>query len=195
MDKPKNFDNTRAEGTYTPVALGGHRAIIKNVTETRSRTGREMIIVSIDFASEDAQPGYFADQYKNDTRQDKKWPYTGTQYILTEDNEGNTNRAFKGFCTAFEDSNGLTIKWGGANWGSQFQNRRIGVVFGEVEEEYNGEIKTRRRIRWWCDDHKALDQDIPAKRFLSGSTAAAAPQTGGEEWMQTDFSGEELPFR
>lgn len=194
MNKPNNYDQTRAGGEYVPIELGGHRGIIKQVTETTSKSGKEMIIVSIDFAAEDKQPKYFEEQYRNDTRDEKKWPYQATQYIVTEDNEGNTTRSFKSFCTNFEISNGVTIKWG-SNWGAQFKGRRIGVVYGEVEEKYNGEIKTRRRIRWFCDDHKAAEQAIPEKQIYKGAASAAPADTSDGPWMPTDFSEDELPFR
>lgn len=194
MNKPNGYDQTKASREFTPIVLGGHRAIIKQVEETKSRSGKNMVVVYIDFASEDAQPRYFEDQYRSDTRDPKKWPFQAVQYIVTEDSEGNTSRSFKSFCTSFENSNGVQIKWGNSGWCDQFKNRRIGVVFGEVEEEYNGEIKTRRRIRWFCDDGKASDADIPAKKFASGSSYSA-PTNSGDEWMSTDFSGEELPFR
>ena len=194
MNKPKNYDNTKAStGDFTPIELGGHRAIIKNVEESTSKSGKRMVVVYIDFAAEDKQPKYFENQYKEDTREEKKWPFPAIQYILTEDAEGNTSRSFKSFCTAYEDSNGITVKWGGgAAWGQQFKGRRIGAVYGEVDEEYNGEIKTRRRIRWFCDDHKATNQPVPAPKLLKGRTTA--PAGGGDEWMQTDFSQEEMPF-
>ena len=194
MNKPNNYDQTRAGGEYVPIELGGHRGIIKQVTETTSKSGKEMIIVSIDFAAEDKQPKYFEEQYRNDTRDEKKWPYQATQYIVTEDNEGNTTRSFKSFCTNFEISNGVTIKWG-SNWGAQFKGRRIGVVYGEVEEKYNGEVKTRRRIRWFCDDHKATEQAIPEKQIYKGAASAAPADNADGPWMPTDFSEDELPFR
>lgn len=197
MNKPKNYDNTKAGGgDFQPVELGAHRAIIKQVQETESKSGKPMIAVLVDFAAEDAQAGYFAEQYEQNTRPEKKWPFQAVQYILAEDQDGNTSRSFKSFCTAYEDSNGLTIKWGGgAAWGQQFKGRRIGVVFGEVEEEYQGEIKTRRRIRWFCDDHKTKDQQIPARKLYKGPRSAA-PANGGAEWMPMpdDFSGDMLPF-
>lgn len=201
MNKPNNYDNTRAGGDYTPIELGGHRAIIKQVEETKSRSGKDMIIVSIDFAQEDKQPHYFADQYKADTRDPKKWPFQAVSYIMAEDANGNTNRSFKGFCTAYEDSNGVSINWGnGSQWPEQFKNRRIGVVYREEESEYNGEFRIQHRIAWFCNDHKALDQDIPARKALrngsdSGSATASAPATNGDEWLPTDFSADELPFR
>lgn len=194
MNKPNNYDTTRSGGEFTPVELGGHRAIIKQVEETTSKSGKDMVVVSIDFAAEDAQPKYFEEQYRNDTRDPKKWPFQAVQYIVTEDNDGNTSRNFKSFCTSFEASNNTQIKWGGNNWPQQFKNRRIGVVFGEVEEEYNGEIRTRRRIRWFCDDSKAAEQDIPKKQLYKGARPAATASS--DDWMQIpDTSEDELPFR
>lgn len=193
MNKPNNYDSTRSGGEFTPIELGGHRGIVKEVKETTSRSGKDMVVVSIDFAAEDAQPKYFEEQYRNDTRDQKKWPYQAVQYIVTEDAEGNTSRSFKSFCTNFEASNNCQVKWGD-NWGAQFKGKRIGVVYGEVEEEYNGEIKTRRRIRWFCDDHKAAEQAIPQKQFYKGAKPAPA-DSGDGPWMPTDFSEDELPFR
>lgn len=170
MEKPKNYDNVRAGGEFEPVQIGAHKAVIRKVLETKSSTGRPMIVVYIDFAREDVQPGYFGALFEGDTRDDRKWPFQGTQYILTEDPNGDTSRSFKGFCTAYEDSNGLSVNWGGGDaWADQFAGRKIGAVFGEVEEEYNDGIKTRRRIRWFCDVHKTEDQSIPQKKLLNNA--------------------------
>ena len=188
MNKPQGYDQAQAGGSYTPIALGGHRAIIKQVLETTSRSGKDMIVVSIDFAAEDAQAKYFENQYRADTRADKKWPYQAVQYIMTNDAEGNTSRSFKGFCTAYEQSNGTQIQWGGQNWGKQFQGRRIGVVYGAVTEEYNGKVSTRHKIRWFCDDHKALDQDIPQPKDTTPVAGYGIP-------TQADSGAEFMPFR
>lgn len=59
MKKPNNYENTQASGEFTPVELGGHYLIIKDVTETQSKNGKDMIRVSFDFAANDKQPGYF----------------------------------------------------------------------------------------------------------------------------------------
>ena len=40
MRKPNNFDNTKAQGDFTPVELGGHIMVIKDVTEMKSKNGR-----------------------------------------------------------------------------------------------------------------------------------------------------------
>ena len=34
MRKPNNFENVQAQGEFTPVELGGHKLIIKQVEES-----------------------------------------------------------------------------------------------------------------------------------------------------------------
>lgn len=75
MRKPANYDNTQASGEFTPVELGGHFLIIRDVEETQSKNGKDMIIVRFDFASNDKQPGYFMKAFKDDIRPDKRWPH------------------------------------------------------------------------------------------------------------------------
>lgn len=188
MQKPNNFDSTSSGGDFTPIETGGHHAFIKSVKEQKSQTGKNMVVVAIDFAKNDKQPFYFKEQFENDTRPEKKWPYQAVQYIVTEDANGNCSRSFKGFITAFERSNNVLTDWGD-KFTEQFKDKKIGVVYGEVEEEYNGEVKTRRRIRWFCEDAKADDASIPAKKLLSNSIVNAS----GFKSVPTDME-DEIPF-
>lgn len=194
MNKPNNYDSTQISGgDFIPVELGGHTAVIKNVLETVSRSNKPMIVVQIDFDAEDTQTRYFAKAYEEDDRPEKKWPYQATQYIVTEDNNWNCTRSFKGFCTAFENSNKVKINWdANNNWADQFTGKKIGVVFGEVEEEYNGEVKTRRRIRWFCDHDGAVSQKIPNKKMLT--TTNSTPATDDNGFMVLPDDGEEVPW-
>ena len=75
MKKPNNYENTQASGEFTPIELGGHIMEIKEVLEMQSSTGKDMIKVSFDFAKGDSQAGYFAKQFADDIRPEKKWPY------------------------------------------------------------------------------------------------------------------------
>lgn len=194
MQKPNSFDEVNAGGEFTPIALGGHHAVIMSVKEQKSSTGKDMIVVALDFAKNDAQPGYFKAQFDNDTRPEKKWPYQGVQYIVTEDAEGKCSRSFKGFITSFERSNNVTTNWGD-KFANQFKNKKIGVVYGEVEEEYNGEIKTRHRIRWFCEDAKADSQNVPDKKYYTGTVNKSAASSGEEGFMKVpDNADEEIPF-
>ena len=192
MQKPNNYDQTQAGGDFTPVELGGHKLIIKQVSETKSKNGKDMIVVLFDFAPEDAQAGYFTEMFKNDIRPDKKWPNQATQYILTEDAEGKCNRSFKTFTTYVEHSNtGFTTQWGD-NFGAQFKNKKIGGVFGVVEEEYNGERKKKRKLRWFTSYDKALEAEVPEDKLLPTGTVSKPDADG---FMNIpDGIDEELPF-
>lgn len=173
MNKPKGFDDVKVAGDFTPIALGGHHIIIKNVEETTSKSGRPMFKVSFDFAKNDVQPDYMINEYKNDIRPDKKWPHAGTQYILSEDNEGNCSKSFKSFITAFEKSNNCEAVWGD-KFAAQFTNKKIGGVFGEVENEYNGQTRMRHELRWFCADDKVDGATIPNPKYLNGNSPASS---------------------
>ena len=170
MQKPNNYDSTRVDGDFTPIALGGHHIVIKNVEETTSKAGKAMLKVSFDFAKNDIQPGYMSEEYKNDIRPDKKWPHAGTQYILTEDRDGNCSKSFKSFITAYESSNNCDAIWG-EKFAVQFKNKKIGGVFGEVENEYNGKTTMRHELRWFCADDKVDGATVPDPKYLNGKKA------------------------
>lgn len=200
MNKPNNYDNTQAAGEFTPVELGGHKLIIKQVTETTSKTGKSMIVVLFDFAPDDKQPGYFMEQFKNDIRPDKKWPNQATNYILTEDSDGNCNRSFKTFMTCVEHSNkGFETKWGD-NFGQQFKNKLIGGVFGPQMDFYNNKEIQKRVLRWFISVDRIADATVPEmsetqayKNHKNGYPAGATPS--GDGFMNIpDGVDEELPF-
>lgn len=203
MQKPNNYDETPEGGEFTPVDLGGHKLIIKQVSETKSKSGKDMIVVLFDFAPDDAQPGYFTEQFKNDIRPDKKWPNQATQYILTEDAEGKCNRSFKTFTTCVEHSNtGFTTQWGD-NFGAQFKNKKIGGVFGEQMDFYNGKEVRKRVMRWFVSLDKVEKAGIPettetkAYKEYKGSAQSFydKAQKDADGFMNIpDGIDEELPF-
>ena len=199
MNKPNNYDNIALH--IDPVALGGHYAVIKKVTEGQSKGGKPQITIYIDFDQQDIQPGYFKKMYDADSRSDKKWGAAGTFYITMGSNEEYYNRSIKQFVTAFEDSNGCTAVWGD-KWAAQFTNKKIGAVYGEEEwlDKSKDEIRTSRKIRFFCDVHKAMDQDVPNKKFYKGdlatstaSFASTASENGFMDFPETD--GDEFPFK
>lgn len=194
MQKPNNYDNTQASGDFTPVTPGGHHLIIKKVEEFKTKTGKPMIIVAFDMADGDSQPKYFTTMFANDIRPDKKWPRSGRQYIVTEDNDGNCSRSFKTFINCVERSNnGFQTTWGDA-FASQFKNKRIGGVFGLVENEYNGKVTKRCELRWFCDDSKADSANIPDPKLLPNTNkTVGVPDVNG--FMSVpDGDDEEVPF-
>lgn len=198
MNQPKNYDNVQASGDYTPVELGGHYLVIKQVSETKSKTGADMIVVLFDFDQNDAQAGHFTEMFANDIRPDKKWPNQATKYILVNDTQtGDTSRAFKTFCTCVEHSNtGFEVKWGD-NWGAQFKGKKTGGVYGEEMDFYNGKEVKKRVLRWFISTDKVADAGIPdvseTKAYKDNKAVNTAIETGG--FMNIPDTGlEELPF-
>lgn len=199
MKKPNNYENTH--GDFTPVEFGGHKLIIKQVTETTSsNTGKPMVVVLFDFAPDDIQPGYFMEQFKNDIRPEKKWPYQATQCILTEDENGNCSRSFKTFITCVEHSNnGFAVQWGDA-FEKQFKNKKIGGVFGPQMDYYDGREKEKRVLRWFVSIDKVADAKVPGmsetqayKNYKNGYPSGSTSSNDGFTNIPEGVD-EELPF-
>lgn len=53
MQKPNSYDTTQAAGEFEPIKLGGHKMVIKQVSERQSQGGLNMIVVLFDFADGD----------------------------------------------------------------------------------------------------------------------------------------------
>lgn len=201
MQKPNGYDEAQASGEFIPVELGGHYAVVKQVSETQSKNGRDMIVVLFDFVKPDKQAGYFSNQFNADDREQKKWPFAGTKYIMVQDynDQNKTSRAFKTFCTCIEKSNSYSIAWGGNAWAQQFKGKTVGVVFGEEESEYDGKISMRRVPKWFCKTDAVKDATIPQPKYINGvSPASQAEETKTESadgfLSIPDGIDEEIPF-
>ena len=169
MQKPKLYDKIEVmEFDYTPIELGGHKGIIMKAEEyTSPQSGKTSLRVSVDTAKDDKQPEYFAEQYKNDTRIDRKWSNSAIKYVPLGEEE-NQVKMLKSFITAYENSNGCQFDWG-KDW-NQLDGKNIGLVFGA--EEYinqNGDLKLNNKLR----DFRSLDKvdniKIPKVKLLDGS--------------------------
>ena len=174
MQKPNNYDDTKIGGQYTPISVGGHHMIIKQVSETTSSSGKPQIVILMDTAKNDSQPGFFSNEFANDIRPEKKWPYAGTKWINTEDENGNCSRSFKSFITAYEKSNGCEAIWGDG-FTKQFKNKKIGAIYGEKENEYNGKTSMRHEFRFFCEDGKVDDAKIPDPVYMDKSKTNVKP--------------------
>ena len=164
MNKPQGYDDVEVGGgDYTPIELGGHKLIIKAIEEVR-KVYSSYLKVSFDTAPDDRQPNYYAEQYKSDTREQKKWG--GVAYLFPTDKEGRTSKTFKQFCTSIERSNNSQIQWG-AGFEASIVGKTVGGIFGE--EEYvnaGGEVKTARKLFWWRSAENIADAKIPDKRTV-----------------------------
>lgn len=194
MQKPNNFDSVQASGSYTPINIGGHHLIIKQVEEQQSKSGKDMIVVLFDTAKGDSQPEFFMKEFQNDIRPDKKWPRAGRQYIVVTDSNNDCSKSFKTFINCVERSNnGFKTQWGDS-FCNQFKGKKIGGVFGEVENEYNGKVTMRHELRWFCDDSKADSATVPMSKKLPNSNKTVAAPDNDDFMNVPDGSEEEIPF-
>lgn len=190
FDKPQGYDEVQAGGDFTPIELGGHKLVIKKLEEVTASNGNKYLKVTFDTAQDDKQPNYYAEQYKNDTRDTKKW--SGVATIFPTDIEGKTSKTFKQFCTSIERSNNSKIQWG-AGFEASIVGKVIGGIFGE-EEYLNqmGEVKTARKLFWWRSVDGIADAKVPEKRALKQDEGYTTDANG---FMNIpDGIDEELPF-
>lgn len=196
MIKPNGYDEARVSGERTQIRLGGHYCVIKQVSEKKSSTGKDMIVVLLDFDQNDDQAGLFKARFDGDDRDDKKWPFAGSKYIMVNDynDPSKTSSSFKTFCSVVEKCNNFEIKWGD-NWGAQFKGKKIGAVYGNEESEYEGRRSMRPIVRWWCKLDAVEGATVPEDKLLPESTAKpAASNSDGWENIAANIADEEIPF-
>lgn len=136
MLKPHDYENVQANSSFTPLAPGGYICRIMGVQEAATRSGTPSLHVSLDIA-EGPEEGRYTKEYRNDTRQDKKWGCIYRQTIVTS--TGATSPFFKGLITAIEESNGMTVQWteNSEAFAAQFKGKLVGVLFGREEYTKN----------------------------------------------------------
>lgn len=194
MIKPNNYDNVQAFGGFTPLELGGHILIIKKVEEGKSSTGKDMIRIFLDTHASDKQPNYYSEQYKSDTRKEKKWGCIVYQLVL--DAKGDTSRGIKTFMDAIKSSNpGFVEKFDKVEGDNIFINnlkdKLVGGVFGR-EEYYNNYGESKFVIK--CISFRNIEAiknevDVPADKLLGRNSNNSS---GTDELIPVDNG--DLPF-
>ena len=135
--------------------------------------------------------GYFRDTYNawkenSDDPQNVSWPFTGTKWVLLYNSEGGTNRDFKSFCTALEDS-GTEVWRNGMFDAANLKGALIGIIFRREEQEYMGERKWRT-VPWGFRSVKAIEEGT----FKVPEDKALPPvEDIGDSFSQLDV---DLPF-
>ncbi len=162
MQKPNNFDNINIGAGITP---GGHKCVIKKVEETKSRAGKDMIIVYFDTHKDDTQPGFYTEKYYADQKANKDLVWKGRSWIVTEGDYGPTN--LKRFTTAVEDSNpGFEVQWGD-KFAACFTDKLVGVIFRMEEFTLDdGQAGAAAKPFRFCAFDKALDAKVPERKCL-----------------------------
>lgn len=200
IKKPSNWDAVEVmEFDYTKIELGGHKGIIMKAEEyTSPQSGKTSLKVSVDTAKDDKQPEYFKEQYKNDTRIDRKWSNSAIKYISLGEEE-NQVKMLKAFITAYENSNNCQFDWN-KDW-EQLTCKKIGLVFGAEEyENQAGELKTNNKLREFRSIDKVDNIKIPKVKLLDGTYVDYEEYIERQDNPLSDFKNEmeinpdSLPF-
>ena len=186
--KPKTYDEINIIEEYEKISLGGHKGIIMKAEEyTSPQSGKTSLKVSVDTAKDDKQPEYFAEQYRNDTRIDKRWSNSAIKYISLGEEETQV-RQLKAFITAYENSNNCKFDWN-KDW-EQLKGKKIGLVFGMEEyESQDGTLKTNNKLREFRSIDKVDNVKIPKVKKLDNS------YIDYEEYMKKSNANEEEKLR
>lgn len=190
--KPKDYDNVKV-GERKILPAGGYVCRILKAEETESKAGKPMIKVAFDIAEGEFK-GYFRDMFDSwkagsDNPSTIKWPFTGTKWILLYNEKGETNRDFKSFCTALEDSG--TDVWKKDAFDAQgLKDAQLGIIFRREEHEYMNTRSWRTVPVWFrnVDSVRAGDYTVPDDKPL--------PQITGTLDIPDSFSAAEddIPF-
>lgn len=199
MIKPNDYDNVKAYGEYNRLPNGGYVCRIIRVDETKSKNSKDMIKIGLDIA-EGLYAGFYAADFNNNPKTDKKWGCVVNQLVY--DNEGHTNRGLKTFHEAVEKSNpGFAVQWGD-NYAAAFRGKLVGGLFRR--EEYQ---KMDGNYGWItrCYSFRTIDAikngkfDMPEDKplnFNNGDSYMQGNNNSGnvEYTVENSASDDDLPF-
>lgn len=137
MKKISGYDKIQESGSFKKLAPGGYVVKILDATDVPDK---EYLKVSFDVC-EGKDKDFFANEYKNDTRTDKRWPNAGS---FIRSYKEKALPMLKGFTTAIENSNS------GYTWDfdeKKLKGKIVGLVLGEEEFlNSSGKVRTRTYV-------------------------------------------------
>lgn len=193
-----NYETTQTISARAQLPVGAYICRILKAEEkvyNSSKGEWHKLEISFDI-SEGEHKDFYANDYKAQTGEDKKWKGVMRMNIPTDDGseaDGWAKRSFKTNILAVEDSNsGYHWDWNEA----QLKGKAVGIVFRSEEWEYNGK-------RGW---RTAPFKMVPAADVKSGNIKIPDPKPLNNKASQTsaasaadlsDFievASSELPF-
>lgn len=194
MQQLKGFEKAKViTGGVPQLPKGGYIAKILDCKEEKSASGYSWLAFSFDISEGDYK-GHFAEQYRANTNENKKWRGTYNAFIPEEGSqyyEENLTK-FKTMIANIEESNpGYHWDWDE----SKLKGKTIGVIFGEKEfmTENNGVI-----ILTECRGIRSVDCinqgkfKMPALKTLNG-VVLTTKNTSSDAFSAVD-DDDDLPF-
>ena len=178
------------------LPIGGYVAKIMN-TEVKDYSWGSVLVISFDIA-EGEHKDFFADDYRGQQGEDKKWRGTYRLTIPKDDGsekDGWSKRTFNNFIYCIEDSNpGYRWDWNEAG----LKGKTIGLLFRN--EEWEWQDKSGWTTRAFAvltvgdvhDGHYKMPKDKPLKNKQNNAQPSAAIPASNP-WDEAS-SDADLPF-
>lgn len=133
----KDFNEVQVGGEFQALPGGGYVCRIRKAQMTNNSNGLPMVEVAVDIAEGDFKD-YFSKLYRDRMSKDPnaKYPYNGILRITAVDENGNTKKNFKSFCTAVEQSNDMQLPRHDEAFLKALVGKGVGVLY--QREEYEG---------------------------------------------------------
>ena len=192
-----NYDTTQTISARAQLPVGAYICQIFKAEEkvySSSKGEWHKLEVSFDI-SEGEHKDFYANDYRAQSGEDKKWKGVLRMNIPTDDGseaDGWTKRSFKTNILAIEESNnGYHWDWNEA----QLKGKTVGIVFRSEEWEYNGK-------RGWrtapfkmvpAADVKSGNIKMPDPKPLNGKAASQA-STAADLSDFVEVASADLPF-
>ena len=199
MRKYKGYEAKQVTPTGDPLPAGGYVARIMGAKEEPWKNGKgSSVVIGFDIL-EGEYKDFFAEQYKANTNEDKKWkgnlrvtaPNENDQYFESQ------QETFNKTIGAIEASNnGFHFDWqpieSNDDW-SQLKGKTVGVLYRNKEYDIDGKTGWTTEAAYFVDTEYIrsgkfkIPKDKPLKSKGSGSAGIAfAPAS--------DDGGGDLPF-
>lgn len=195
MQKFKSYETAKApQEAGERLPTGGYILKIEKAQEVTFNNGNRGLEILFDI-HEGEHKGFYAENYRSQTDEDKKWKGKYVAYIPKEDGSEKDNwtaSSFKGMTTAIEESNA------GYHWDwdeTKLKGKIVGAVFGNKEYEFNGRQGFYTDCRHFIAANKIREgkfKDVKDKPLKNKATTTSTYSSADFEEIDTDSS--DLPF-
>lgn len=165
-------------GGMKALPPGGYvcRVLKAKLTKTKDKQ-LPMVEAIIDIIDGEYEQ-YFSKKYelnKEKHGKDAKFPNNAVLRIVAVDENGNTKRNFKSFCTCIEESNQMEVpKDNDDAFIKAIQGKEIGILFGREQfQGSDGNYYWSTKPRWYRSVETIMNGnfEIPADQFAEGSNS------------------------
>lgn len=194
MNKPKNWDSVKPLSEREELPVDGYIVrIVDAKVKTYTSNGKSFDKLEIAFDIANGEyTGYFANDFRSQTFENKKWKGVLRQYTPKDDGSEKdelTKSIFKSMTDAIEESNaGYHWDWNEAG----LKGKIVGCIFRNEEWEFNG------RSGWKAQPFKfvpaetissgkfKIPKEKPLKNKSGSSSASSSKATDFEEIVGDD---------